>query len=432
METKLARIAQISRENPQMAFTSIGHLINVEMLKECHGKMDGTKAVGIDGITKDEYTKHLDENLENLVERLKRKSYKPKPARLIEIPKDNGKTRTLSIYCYEDKLVQEALRRILEAVFEPMFYDEMMGFRPNRGCHMALRKLNTMIERERTSYILDADIKGFFDHLDHEWIVRFIGSKIKDPNIIRLIRRLLRAGIMKDYQFEETEEGSGQGSVCSPIIANIYMHYVLIWWFKEIVQPKLKGYAGLVVYADDFVVCFQYKSDAEEFYERLKHRMGHFGLELEEEKSRLIEFGRFAEENCRKRKEKPQTFTFLGFTHYCSKSRNGKFRVKRKTSKKKFVKKCREMHELIRTMRTMKLKDIIKKINQILVGYYHYYGITDNSRAIKRFRYVVIKELFYWLNRRSQRRSYTWEGFLGMIDKEYPIAEAKIYVSIYA
>ena len=432
METKLARIAQISRENPQMAFTSIGHLINVEMLKECHGKMDGTKAVGIDGITKDEYTKHLDENLENLVERLKRKSYKPKPARLIEIPKDNGKTRTLSIYCYEDKLVQEALRRILEAVFEPMFYDEMMGFRPNRGCHMALRKLNTMIERERTSYILDADIKGFFDHLDHEWIVRFIGSKIKDPNIIRLIRRLLRAGIMKDYQFEETEEGSGQGSVCSPIIANIYMHYVLIWWFKEIVQPELKGYAGLVVYADDFVVCFQYKSDAEEFYERLKHRMGHFGLELEEEKSRLIEFGRFAEENCRKRKEKPQTFTFLGFTHYCSKSRTGKFRVKRKTSKKKFVKKCREMHELIRTMRTMKLKDIIKKINQILVGYYHYYGITDNSRAIKRFRYVVIKELFYWLNRRSQRRSYTWEGFLGMIDKEYPIAEAKIYVSIYA
>ena len=432
METKLARIAQLSRENPQMVFTSIGHLINVEMLKECHGKMDGTKAVGIDGITKDEYTKHLDENLENLVERLKRKSYKPKPARRVEIPKDNGKTRTLSIYCYEDKLVQEALRRILEAVFEPMFYDEMMGFRPNRGCHMALRKLNTMIERERTSYILDADIKGFFDHLDHEWIVRFIGSKIKDPNIIRLIRRLLRAGIMKDYQFEETEEGSGQGSVCSPIIANIYMHYVLIWWFKEIVQPELKGYAGLVVYADDFVVCFQYKSDAEEFYERLKHRMGHFGLELEEEKSRLIEFGRFAEENCRKRKEKPQTFTFLGFTHYCSKSRNGKFRVKRKTSKKKFVKKCRKMHELIRTMRTMKLKDIIKKINQILVGYYHYYGITDNSRAIKRFRYVVIKELFYWLNRRSQRRSYTWEGFLEMIDKEYPIAEAKIYVSIYA
>ena len=155
METKLARIALLSRENPQMAFTSIGHLINVEMLKECHGKMDGTKAVGIDGITKDEYTKHLDENLENLVERLKRKSYKPKPARLIEIPKDNGKTRMLSIYCYEDKLVQEALRRILEAVFEPMFYDEMMGFRPNRGCHMALRKLNTMIERERTSYILE-------------------------------------------------------------------------------------------------------------------------------------------------------------------------------------------------------------------------------------------------------------------------------------
>ena len=178
-----------------MVFTSLGHLINKEMLKSCHIRMDGTKAVGIDGITKEEYGRNLEENINALIERLKKKSYKPKPARLVEIPKDNGKMRPLSIYCYEDKLVQEALRRILEAVFEPIFYDEMMGFRPNRGCHKAIRKLNLMLERKPTSYVLDADIKGFFQHLDHEWIIRFIGSRIKDSNIIRLVRRMLKAVI---------------------------------------------------------------------------------------------------------------------------------------------------------------------------------------------------------------------------------------------
>ena len=431
METKLARISQLSKENPNMVFTSVGHLINKEMLKSCHVQMDGNKAVGIDGITKEEYGRNLDKNLEDLVERLKKKSYKPNPARLVEIPKDNGKMRPLSIYCYEDKLVQEALRRILEAVFEPLFYDEMMGFRPNRGCHRAIRKLNVMLERKPTSYVLDADIKGFFQHLDHEWIIRFIESKIKDPNITRLVRRMLKAGIMNDYQFEATEEGSGQGSVCSPVISCIYMHYVLVWWFKEVITPKLKGYGGLVAYADDFVVCFQYKSDAEWFYERLKHRMEHFGLSLEEEKSRLIEFGRFAEENCKKRGTKPETFTFLGFTHYCSRSRRGRFRVKRKTSKKKFAKKCREVHRLIGSMRTLRVKEIISKINQILTGYFHYYGITDNSERITAFRYNVMKSLFYWLNRRSQKKSYNWVEFLNMIDNSYPLVRPRIYVSVY-
>lgn len=247
METKLERISQLSTENPEMVFTSVGHLINKELLTECHRKMDGDKAVGIDGVTKEEYGRNLEKNLDKLVERLRKKSYKPQPARRVEIPKDNGKTRPLSIYCYEDKLVQEALRRILEAVFEPHFYDEMMGFRPNRSCHMALRKLNIMIENRPTNYVLDADIKGFFDHIDHEWAIKFIESRIKDPNIIRLVRRMLKAGIIEDFQFEETEEGSGQGSVSSPIIANIYMHYVLLWWFKEMIQPLLRGYAGIVV-----------------------------------------------------------------------------------------------------------------------------------------------------------------------------------------
>lgn len=431
METKLLRIAQLSAENPDMVFTSLGHLINYEMLKDCSNSMDGNKAVGIDGITKEEYERNLDENLRRLVQRLKSKSYRPKPAKRVEIPKDNGRTRPLSIYCYEDKLVQEAVKRILEAVFEPHFYDEMMGFRPNRNCHMALRKLNVMIEKNRTNYILDADIKGFFDNIDHEWAVKFIESRIKDPNIIRLVRRMLKAGIMNDFVYEDTEVGSGQGSVCSPIIANIYMHYVLIWWFKERVRLMLKGYSGIVVYADDFVCCFQYKEEAEAFYERLRHRMGYFGLKLEESKSRLLEFGRYAEIN-RKRRGfgKPETFTFLGFTHYCSRSAKGWFRVKRKTSKKKFAKKCREVNQLISSIRHWSLKLITRKLNQILVGYYHYYGITDNFIAIQAFKYRVDRSLFYWLNRRSQKRSYTWKTFQDML-KAYPLARPRIYVSIY-
>lgn len=431
METKLARISQLSSENPNMVFTSIGHLIDKEMLKDCHRKMDGDRAVGIDGVTKEEYGRNLEENLEKLVERLKKKSYKPQPARRVEIPKEKGKTRPLSIYCYEDKLVQEALRRILEAVFEPHFYDEMMGFRPKRGCHQAIRKLNVMLEMRPTNYVLDADIKSFFNHIDHEWAVRFIESRIKDPNIIRLVRRMLKAGIIENCQYEETEEGSEQGSVCSPVISNIYMHYVLVWWFKECVEPKLKGYGGLVVYADDFVGCFQYKEEAEEFYKHLKGRMEHFGMTLEESKTRLIEFGRFAEERCRRKGRKPETFTFLGFTHYCSHGRNGKFRVKRKTSRKKFTKKCKEVHRLIRDMRTKPLKAIIKKLNEILVGYYHYYGITDNIQSLSNFRYRMMKSLYKWLNRRSQKKSYNWEGFNDML-KVYPLATPKIYVNVYA
>lgn len=228
MGTKLERISQLSTENPEMVFTSIGHLINKELLKECHEKMNGDKAVGIDGITKEEYGKNLEGNLDNLVERLKKKSYKPQPARRVEIPKGNGKTRPLSIYCHEDKLVQEALRRVLEAVFEPHFYEEMMGFRPNRGCHMTLRRLNDMIENHPTNYVLDADIKGFFDHIDHEWAVKFIESRIKDPNITRLVRRMLKAGIMKDLQYEETEEGSGQGSLCRARHNDPYVELILM------------------------------------------------------------------------------------------------------------------------------------------------------------------------------------------------------------
>ena len=273
-------------------------------------------------------------------------------------------------------------------------------------------------------------MKGFFDNLNHNWIMTFIKSRVADPNILRLIERTLKAGIMKEGGFYVNDFGAGQGSVCSPIIANIYMHFVLVWWFEEIIKPSMKGYCGIVVYADDFVCCFQYKNEAEEFYKRLKHRMDYFGLSLEENKSRLIYFGRFAALNLAKADKKPEKFDFLGFTNYCSVSRNGKFRVKHKTSSKKFRKKCKQMNVVIRDMRFEKKRLIIEKVNQILVGYYHYYGITDNYRYLDKFRNRIIRMLFFWMNRRSQRRSYTWEGFNELLES-YPIVKPRIYVSVY-
>lgn len=428
METKLARIAQLSNENPNMVFTSVGHLIDRELLAKCHEEMDADKAVGIDGITKDAYSMMLEENLDNLMDRLKRRAYHPKPARRVEIPKDNGKTRPLSIYCYEDKIVQSALKRVLEAVFEPCFYEQMMGFRPGRSCHGALKMLDDQIGGHMTNWVLDADIRGFFDNIDHEWMMKFVGARIKDPRILRLVSVMLKAGVVRDMVFEPTEQGSGQGSVCSPILANIYMHYVLLWWFNEIVVPNLEGYAGIVNYADDFVVCFQYKQEAVAFYERLKHRMAHFGLSLAEEKCRLIEFGRFAENNRRHRGEgKPETFDFLGFTHICSRTGNGYFKVRRKTSRKKFIKKCKDIFRRIGQMRTMKTKEIIAKLNEILIGYYHYYGVYGNYPAVIAFRWHVLKSLFYWLNRRSQKKSYNWKGFLDMIKFGHPLVRPKSF-----
>ena len=223
METKLERITQLSKENPEMVFTSIGHLINTDMLRDCHREMDGKKAVGIDGVTKDDYEENLEENLTDLMDRMKRKAYHPKPARRVEIPKDNGKTRPLSIYCYEDKLVQEALRRVLEAVFEPQFYDEMMGFRPNRGCHEALRLLNYQLVREKTSWLIDADIKGFFDNIDHNVLIEILRERILDERFLRLIRKFLNAGYLEEWQFNKTYSGTPQGGIVSPILANIYL-----------------------------------------------------------------------------------------------------------------------------------------------------------------------------------------------------------------
>lgn len=241
METKLARIADKSRNEKRPIFTSLYHLINEELLKQCHKELDGNKAVGIDNVSKKEYAENLDGNIKDLVVRLKNKAYKPLPALRVYIPKDNGKMRPLGISIYEDKIVQLALKKILEAIYEPKFQDNMYGFRANNSCHKAIKYVHRSITTRRINYIVDADIKGFFDHIDHNWLIKFLEYNIKDPNIIGLVKKYLKAGIMDKGQYVETKEGSAQGNIISPVLANIYMHFVLVLWYKEIIEKRAEG-----------------------------------------------------------------------------------------------------------------------------------------------------------------------------------------------
>lgn len=431
MGTKLERIAEISAQSKRPNFTSLYHLINAELLKRCHRELDGKKAVGIDEVTKEKYSEALDSNIEDLVLRLRNKAYKPLPTRRVFIPKQNGKLRPLGIVSYEDKIVQLALKKVLEAVYEPRFLNCMYGFRPKRGCHEAVKDVYQHLSHGKINYIVDADVKGFFDHIDHEWMMKFIEWHIKDPNILWLIRKYLKAGVMVDGVYEDTVEGTIQGGNISPTLANIYMHNVLTLWFKLVIQKEVKGECFLVNYADDFVAGFQYKSEAEMYYAKLKERMAYFNLELEDSKSRLIEFGRFAEQN-RKAKGlgKPETFDFLGFTFFMGKSRKGYPLPKVKTSRKKFEKSLKSFKTWLYANKEQPARMIVSQLNVKLVGYYRYYGVSFNSFKLGAFLHRVQQFLHKAMNRRGCRRTYTWNGFVDML-KVYPLAKPKIYYALY-
>ena len=432
MGTKLERIAEISATTPKPEFTSLYHLINAEMLMQCHKELDGNKAVGIDRVTKAEYEEHLEENITNLVERLKNKAYKPLPSLRVYIPKSNGKMRPLGIASYEDKIVQLAVKKILEAIYEPRFLNCMYGFRPNRGCHDAIKEVHRQLQNEWINYVVDADIRGFFDHMSHEWLMKFLGLYIKDRNLLWLINKYLKAGVVAEGVHEAGGEGSTQGNIISPILANIYMHNVLTLWYKFVVLKETEGKCFLAVYADDFIAGFQHKSDAERYYTALKERLGKFNLELEESKSRLIEFGRYAESNSRRRYgKKPETFDFLGFTFYCGKGRKrGNFCVKLKTSRKKYAQKLKGMKEWLYANNDLPVKELIEKLNKKLVGHYRYYGVSYNGKKLGSFLHFTQRYLCKALNRRSQKKSYTWDGFADML-KVYPLAKPKIYVRLF-
>lgn len=399
-----------------------------------HRQMDRNKAKGIDGVSKDEYAKNLEENIENLVKRMKSGSYKPNPTRRMYIPKDGSKKmRPLGISCYEDKLIENVISKILTMIYEPKFYNESFGFRPNRNCHQAVRQLVENIQYHKVTHIVEADIKGFFDNVNHEWMIKFLEHNIADKRFIEIISKFLKAGIMENGKYLNSEKGTPQGNGASPLLANIYLHYVLDNWFDVMIKRKYKGEAYIVRYCDDFVCCFQYEWEAEKFYSELIKRFNKFGLELALEKTKILEFGRFAKENRERRGEgKPETFDFLGFTFYCSQNSNKEyFRCKVKTSKKKLRSKVKSMKQWIKYNRTMPVKDLIKKINQKLRGHYQYYGVTDNTRSVKSYLNTTRYLLFKWLNRRSQKRSYNSDSFYNGLLRTFPLIEPKISVSLF-
>lgn len=426
MQTKLERIARIAKERPEERFTSLVHLINEESLTQAHRQMKVKKAPGIDKVTKDKYEENLTENVRGLVTRMKRNSYRPQPVLRRYISKIGiTESRPLGIPAYEDKLVQLALKEILEAVYEQDFLNCSYGFRPHRGCHEALKALNYIIEKKEINYLVDVDIKGFFEHLDHRRLTEFLSIRIADPKIKRLVVKFLKAGVMNEGRFLPTSEGTPQGGIISPLLANIYLHYVLDLWFIETAKKRCNGSAYLMRYADDFVCCFHYQEEACKFYQDLIERLKIFNLEVAEDKSKVMAFGKDSLNSL-----KPMTFDFLGFTHYTSKSKKGKFRVKRKTSRKKFTASLKRCKDWLRVSRNVEVKIIMQKLTIKLRGYYRYYGVTDNTKALASFRTEVGKLLFKWLNRRSQKRSFDWNKF-NLFLRRYPLPYPKIFVHIY-
>ena len=413
---------------------NLASYININSLRAIHKTMDKNKASGIDKVTKEKYEQNLEENLENLVKRMRIGSYRPNPTRRVYIPKETkGKMRPLGISSYEDKLVESAIAQILEQIYEPKFYNESFGFRPNRNCHQAVREIIEMVQYRKTNYVVEADIRGFFDNVDHEWLMKMLRHDIADKRFLELIEKFLKAGIMENGKYLDSERGTPQGNGASPILANIYLHYVLDNWFDVIVKRQCSGECYLIRYADDFVCGFQNEYEAKVFREKLEERFAKYGLELAEEKTKVLEFGRFARRNREKRGQgKPDTFDFLGFTFYCG--MDGKkqfFRCRVKTSKKKLRSKIKAMKEWIMNHRTLPLEWIFKTINAKLRGHYQYYGVTDNTREVKSFLCTTKKLLFKWLNRRSQRRSYTWDTFNYGLLRTFPLLEASIKVSLF-
>ncbi|MEA3274637.1 MAG: group II intron reverse transcriptase/maturase [Pseudomonadota bacterium] len=422
MTTRLARFTQKAREEPRTRFTALmGLVFDPEGLHASFERQNGRKAPGVDGIRKADYAVGLDDRIDDLSGRLRRMGYRPEPSRRVYIPKGGGRYRPLGVPCFEDRLVQDRLSLILQAIWEPDFRDCSYGFRPGRSAHGALRRVAEVITHERTQWVVEADIKGFFDHVSHSHMIRFLEQRIGDPNFLRLIQRFLKAGVMDDGAFRASEAGTPQGGLVSPVMSNIYLHYVLDLWFEKRFARSCQGKASLVRFADDFVACFERETDARRFRTELTERLSAFDLEVEPSKTAVLCFGSEAQRTCHQDGlSRPKVFNFLGFMHLVTRSRKGRFMVGRRTEGKRFRSKLKALNERLRALRVAGGNAMVEFVRQHLEGHIQYYGVSGNARRVTSYVYFASRLLFKWLNRRSQSRSLTWERFCEVIAGQLP------------
>ena len=398
------------------------HKVNKETLKLQHEKQLRNKASGIDGVTKEKYEKNLENNLDNLIKRMKTFSYKPQAVRRTYIPKANGKMRPLGIPSYEDKLVQGAMADILNEIYENIFLDTSYGFRPGRNCHDVIKFINQTIMTKKVNYIVEADIKGFFDNVNHDWLMKFLEETIQDKNFLRYIKRFLISGYLEDMKLYENDKRTPQGGLISPILANVYLHYVLDLWIERYVKPRCKGEVYHVRYADDFIVMFQYENEAKAFLKVLNKRFKQFGLELENTKTQILPFGRF--------KGTKESFDFLGFTFYNGKTTTGKYRPIVKTSKKKLKQKRTNVKKWLHEKMHEPIITTGESIKRKLIGHYAYYGVNGNYSSLVGYYKYIKYTWFKVLRKRGQKKPIKYLDFL-RIWKFMEIPEAKIYVNIW-
>jgi RNA-directed DNA polymerase len=409
----LERVREVAKQDGKLKFTALLHHVNIDLLRASYYGLKKQAAPGVDGMTWEEYGRDLEERLTDLHGRIHRGAYRAQPSRRVWIPKADGRQRPLGVAALEDKVVQHAIGTVLNQIWEEDFLGFSYGFRPGRGQHDALDALWVGIVRKKVNWIVDLDIRSFFDKLQHDWLVRFVEHRIGDKRVVRLIQKWLKAGVMEQGQWSETKEGSPQGSVISPVLANLYLHYVLDLWVEQWRKKEARGDVIVVRYADDAVLGFEHREEAARFLEQLRERLCKFGLELHPEKTRLIEFGRYAAVRRKKRGEgKPETFDFLGFTHICGTNhQTGNFAVHRKTIGKRMAAKLKDTRAELRQRMHDRIAGTLKWLQQVVRGYFQYHAIPGNWARMKAFHKEILRLWYRALRRRSQRSTLTWSRF---------------------
>jgi group II intron reverse transcriptase/maturase len=414
--TKLNRIGKIAAAQKDVVFNNIGHAIDLDLLRECYRQLDRKKAVGIDGVTKEAYGIKLEENLQNLLGQIRRGAYKPRPSRMVEIPKEDGSNRPLAIACLEDKIVQMATANILTLIYEPLFLPCSYGYREGISAHDALRALMVYSNQNSNGATVEIDVRKYFNTIPHEVLLKILREKISDSRFLKLIETLIRSPIIDKGKAVLNEIGCPQGSIISPILSNIYLHYCVDSWFYTIKETHIQGRATLVRFADDMVFVFQNKMDAERFYKVLPKRLEKFGLEMHEGKSSLILSGEKAAEEAHKRGEHLPTYKFLGFVCYWGRSRNnGRWRLKYKSRPDRLRAKLKGLRRYLKESLNQETQSVMKRVNRVVKGWINYHAITDNQKRVRAFMHMCRRSLFWWRNRKGGQRKLNWESFAKLL-----------------